>query len=157
MIQKIKKNDCQAHIKNAGKEVMKVMSIQMNLIFTKGMSEASFIELVYTGINKEKRTKEGVEFFHQLYRHLSKGHTVLDIEKEETGETTLALYNKAWSIYSTATSKTTINDCALEAVISNGTTTSAKLLCPWWLIVLLALLALLMKGDSEHHENNQNK
>jgi len=157
MIQKIKKNDCQAHIKNAGKEVMKVMSIQMNLIFTKGMSETSFIEMCYNGIAKRQRSKEGLDFFKQLYKHLSTNKTINEIDKEETGETTLALYNKAWSIYSTATSKTTINDCALEAVISNGTTTTAKLLCPWWLIVLLALLALLMKGDSDHHENNQNK
>ena len=150
MVTQTKNDEHYARIKDAGKELMKAMYLQVNPIFTKGMPETTFIELIYAGIKKEKRTKEGIAFFQQLYSHLSKNRTISEIDKDETGETTLALYNKAWSVFD-AKKDYSINNSAMAAVIVDSG--SEKLLCPWWIIALLALLALLMKGDSEHHEN----
>lgn len=83
-------------VKNAGKEVMSIMTEECKSIYTAGMSENDFINAVYgTEISKEKRTLEGIGFFKQVHSYLANKTTSETIKTTETGDATLVLIKKA--------------------------------------------------------------
>ena len=84
----------EARIKEAGKHVMQVMVLQCQNLYTTGMSETAFIDAVYGNITATNRTMEGVNFFKQVYTHLSENDSISDILISENGNVTLALCQK---------------------------------------------------------------
>lgn len=136
----------QARIKDMGKQVMQIMTLQCQSLYTTGMTESAFIETVYGDIAASNRTIEGVNFFKQVYAHLAANRTFSEVEEMETGDVTLALYQEAISLSST---RTTTNNLDVIVISADNNTVGC---IPWWVWVILALLALIMKKDSHQEE-----
>lgn len=114
-------------IKNAGKQAMQIMVTECQSIYKTGMTEQSFIDVVYSGIKEETRTVEGVNFFKKVYFYLSNGKTDEDIELLENGSVMLALVEKA------------VLTSEKEAI------TSDQVKLPLWLKILLWLIKLCIE------------
>ncbi len=82
-------------VKEAGKPTMVLVVNQAKDVFKKDMSENEFLNLIFGRIPVASRTKEGTEFFKKAFFYLEKGMTDDEIYKNEDGETTLALAEKA--------------------------------------------------------------
>lgn len=82
-------------IQEAGKTAMVLMVNEAKSLFKKEMSEAEFLNQVYGTITESSRTKEGVNYFKQVYSYLAKGMTDDEIFKHDDGKSILDLCDKA--------------------------------------------------------------
>ena len=85
----------QARVCNAGKKVMQIMTLQCKSIYTVNMNESMFLDAVFVNIDSQHRTLESLNFFKKVYFYLSTNKSLDEIDEIETGELTLALYQKA--------------------------------------------------------------
>lgn len=139
----------QASIRAAGKHVMQIMVLQCQSLYATGMTEAAFIEAVYGDIAANNRTAEGVNFFKQVYTHLSANRTVPEVENSETGIVTLALYQKLIDL-SSVSPKSNQNN-TIGAIVENGDNDGYSTSI-WLLLLILALLLILMQADTNQEE-----
>lgn len=136
-------------IKNSGKHVMQIMTMQCQSLYTQGMTESAFIETVYGNITASNRTIESVNFFNKVYEHLSLNHSSSDIESLETGEVTLNIYQKAIECPSRTYQNAHV---AINAIIKEDNEQCCISPIIWF---LLFLLAILLSGDSRKEEKEK--
>lgn len=123
-------------IKEAGKQAMQLMTLQCQSLYTTGMTESTFIEAVYGNIAASNRTTEGVNFFKQVYAHLSSNQEIF-----ETGESVLALYLSA-SNYESADYQLQASNAFVSG--SSGIDT----LTPGALIIAALIIAILIASST---------
>lgn len=87
--------DEETRIKEAGKHVMQAMVLQCQSLYTSGMTEETFIDAVYGSITTANRTREGINFFKQVYEHLVENRSSSNVYTVESGDVTLAICQRA--------------------------------------------------------------
>ncbi len=121
-------------IKEIGKYVMQLLVKQAEQIYTEGMKQDDFLEIIYENIPSNRRTKEGINFFKKVFYYVSDDNKKTKIQDLEDGKVMLDLYEKA------------ILTSAQNALISGNDEIPSKSI---WIVTLIIIIIIIIKSESK--------